>query len=315
MALPYILQPKKDKTSQLLEIASQDPYFAELIHDLVDFGYEIKFPFFGQVGLYVPHSISTEHLDTPEKQQAFANGFVQSLANENAPKAKFRLCASLGANVNAHTFLHEIMHFYQDMLGLYLIPLLEQGVYPAHLDLQSFVNAFLFCEAWAQTEAICASWRLKEKGINGPWLGAMASADWRDLAKQYEGDQDATAIFNAWYDGKHRGFYEKHAGMVYVSITDSYERNAPKASKDEIGEALRKLELPMLLIKIPKKKMPHYLKNLDWTDKRYTAITNKHVELTIKNQKDMFRECNNTDIQDIKIGTPPYLWNRLRGAG
>ena len=322
MSLPYLFKSTKEKTALLFSMVGQDPYFEDILYSLADFGYEMHFPFFGNVGLYVPHSIATENLDNPEKQQKFADGFLQALGSENAPKARFHLCASVGQDVNAHSFLHELIHFYQDMLGLYLIPLSERGVYPVHLDMKSFVSAFLFCEAWAETESICASWRLKEKGVDGPWKGAMASPDWRGLAKQFASDLEqgtmfekaAANIFSAWYEGKHRSFYEKHAAEIYVDMTEKYRKNAPDIPEEEIGQALRKLELPMLLIKIPKKKIPAYLTHLDWNDERYGLIKSTPVQEKIAVHESLYGACDNTNIQDIKIGTPPYLWNRLRGA-
>ncbi|MDH5722238.1 MAG: hypothetical protein OEY94_02820 [Alphaproteobacteria bacterium] len=322
MSWPYLFKSRKEKTALLFETIRQDPYFEDILYSLADFGYEMHFPFFGNVGLYIPHSIATEKLDSPEKQQAFADGFVQALGSENAPIARFHLCASLGQDVNTHSLLHEIIHFYQDMLGLYLIPIAERGVYPVHLDMQSFVSAFLFCEAWAEVEAIGASWRLKEKGVSSPWNGAMASADWRELAREFEKDMErgtmfekaSANIFNTWYEGKHRSFYEKHAAEIYSDMTEKYRKNAPDISEREIGKALRKLELPMVLIKIPKKKIPAYLTHLDWADERYSSIQSPHVQEKIAAHDSLYGVCDNTNVQDIRIGTPPYLWNRLRSA-
>lgn len=313
MVLPYLFKPAKAKISLLFEDIAQDERFEDILHNLAEFGYEIDFKLFGNAGLYIPHSLATEKLDSVEKQQAFANSFAISI-NHGTCMAKFHLCSTLGRSVNAHTFLHELMHFQQDMLGLYLIPLTEQGVYPVHLDLVSFISAFLFCEAWAETEAICASWRLKEKGMPSAWKGAMASPDWKELARKYEQDQDAEAIFKAWYEGKHRAFYENHAAELYLDLTGKYRKNAPDITDEEIGQALRVVELPMLLIKVPKKKFPAYLKNLDWSDERYNGITSTHVREKIAMHQALYGACDNTNTQDIKIGTPPYLWHRLRGT-
>ena len=303
----------------MLSYAMGDSFFASIIHDLNDFGYEIRFPLFGRAGAYEPFALSTEKIDTPEKQQQFASGFWSMFEAGNM-KAKLRFSAILGADVNAHYFLHEIMHFYQDMHGLYMLPLQEEGVFPTLLDANSDIVAIMFCEAWAEVEAIRASWALRRNGDDSGWKGAIKSPDWRDLALSYDMELQsgmdekcaAASIFKMWYEGVHRQFYEAHGLKIHNINFARFKDGAQGAGNQEITQNLRKLELPMLIARLPKGGVPSYFANIDWRDDIYSSIKSPDVNASISKLEELYGAADNPNIQDIKCGSPPYIWNRLR---
>ncbi len=285
---------------------------AKIMDDLSDFGYEISFSTFGSAGSYQPFALATDKIDTPEKQHQFASGFW-SMIGAGGALAKFKFSNLLSTDIAAHSFLHELMHFYQDMHGIYLLPLQEQGEFPVLLDAKSDIVATMFCEAWAEVEAIRISWALKGKG----WRGAISSPDWKGLALNYDSDlrdgideaKAAANIFRGWYEGRHRVFYEKHALKAYESNLERYNNDA-----ETIKGNFRKLELPMLIVRIPKPDMPNYFHQIDWDDEFYSSIKSNEVSARIEQLEETYGRADNTNIQDIKCGSPPYLWHRLREA-
>lgn len=305
--LSYIFSSKEQKRDVLIPYALQDSFFAPIVHDFIDYGYEISFCLFGGAGAYQPFALASEPLDTPEKQEQFARGFWCH-SEEGRFKAKIKLSLWLGQAGNIHSFLHELMHFYQDTLGLYLLPLKEQGVVPVMADLRSSVLVFLFCEAWAEVEAIRTCWSLNHKGLDSRgWLGALGSPDWGALARFYDGllqegaDEAVSAArtFERWYDMPQRRYYERQATGIYER---EFLRLTCDVDKDKITDHLRCVKFSDLLLRIPQEHRPRYFEQVDWD--------------LIQSQKLKFPErfscaCNDAWL-DIKCASPPYLWKRLR---
>ena len=312
------------KKEEMFSFAMKDDFFAGILHDLIDFGYEINFSVFGGAGVYVPKALRTEQIDSPLKQQQFASGFWAKV-EAGELRAKMRFSSLLSIDTNTHYFLHELMHFYQDMHGLYLTPLQEQGTAPICLDAKSYIVAIVFCEAWAETEAIRASWALREKGDERGWSGVTKSPDWRELALAYDKDmQDgvdetkaAANTFQRWYEGKHREFYEKNGLSLYreLVLPDMPDRkrnmDAYNNYQDSLKDNLRQLELPMLIARIPKNDIPKFFHQIDWMDSLYSGVKTGWILHYIDRYYDMGTDSN---IQQVKCGAPPYLWNRLRKA-
>ena len=289
----------------------QDEAFEKIVCDMWDYGLEVNFSIFGGAGAYQPFALSTERLDTPEKEQQFAQGFWR-MSEIGALKCQIRLSAVTGLKVNIHSFLHEAMHFHQDMYGLYLMPLQEDGVFPVIMDAKSNIVAILFNEAWAQVEALRASYAImRDSGDPRGWEGALKSPDWAVQARSYVFDMEqgmddtkaAAKAFKRWYKSKHRNFYEAHALEIYKSSFARYKEAAGQVGEDEIAQKLRLLELPHLITKIPEAEIPAYFHEIDWTDPLYTK-----VEIPLMGHA----QSDNPNIQDIKCGSPPYIWNRLR---
>lgn len=315
----YIFMPRKEKINALLSFAMQDAYFEPIIHDLIDYGHDINFSFLGGAGAYQPFALSTEQIDTPEKQQQFSNGFW-AMSEAGNLKAKIKLSLLLGQEGNIHSCLHELMHFYQDISGLYLSPLKEQGVLPIMLNLRSQIAALLFCEAWAQTEAIRTCWALREDGDKRGWMGATSSPDWKELALGYDKDMQggtdekvaAAAVFKRWYKGDHRSFYERHAMRCYDMDFARLTEDVQDVSDENAAQKMIDLELPMLIARVAEDRVPKYFSQIDWHDDLVTQPQDKHVLASVKAFEDKYGVSENYDVQQIKCGSPPYLWKRLR---
>ncbi len=303
-----LFQSSQIKVQRLFDYAGHDPFFERVSHDLIDFGHDIRFSLFGGSGAYRPYGLCTDVLDSPEKYEKFHIGF--SRAHERGEmNARIVLPALGGQGRAAHLFLHEMMHFYQDMCGLYLVPLQERGVFPFALDAYSEIVAILFSEAWAQTEAIRASWAIREKGDDLGWRGAVSSPDWGDLARRYDDDLSAGAdeakaaanVFEGWYAKPQRGVYERHALGIYQQNLKRYHENAPGVLG--IDPYLRRLELLMLLARLPQGAVPRFFAHLDWSKPAFCVPL---IDLG------GYGEAENPNIQEIRCGSPPYLWARLR---
>jgi hypothetical protein len=314
-----MLSSAKNKRQTLIDTALKDPFFEPIIHELIDYGYEVSFPVFGGAGAYHPHALTTERLDTPEKKLMFTHGFS---AEEEVGtfKAKIRLTAWFGRGGNVHSFLHEVMHFYQDTLGLFLVPLKEQGVLPVMADLRSSVMVLLFCEAWAEVEALRTCWALKHRAVDDrPWAGALRSPDWGKLAKFYDermaenrGEAYAAArTFEEWYKGSYRTYYERHAYEIYMY---ELERLTGDVEGGSITEHLRHVILSDLLLRIPKDKRPSYFAQIDWTDEVFCAPACDFVLHQCADAKHCYWVSQNENWGEIKCASPPYLWKRLRMA-
>lgn len=305
----------------MISYVMQDKFFAEMMHDMVDFGHEISFSLRGGAGAYQPFSVQTEKIDTAEKQQQFTSGFWRMIEQGHV-MAKLRFSALSGGDMNAHYLLHEMMHFYQDMHGLYLLPIHEQGVFPVLLDAKSDVIAILFCEAWAEVEAIRTSWALRERGNAHGWNGAIASPDWRDLARAYDNDltngvdeaKAAADTFHRWYAGKHRHFYESHALNIHQTNLARFEQGVADINQADLTQNFRVLELPMLVARLPKGGIPKFFHQIDWMDDIYNKVASPDILTRIQNLEQQYGVADNSNIQEIKCGAPPYLWHRLRSA-
>ena len=323
-SLPYMLSSSKNKRQELIDYALQDSLFEGIVHDLIDFGYEITFSPFGGAGAYQSHTLMSEPLDTPEKQAAFSRGFWAK-AEEGAFKAEIKLSLWLGKGGNCHSFLHELMHFYQDTMGLLLLPLKEQGVMPIMASLRTSVIALLFCEAWAEVEALRACRALKNKGIDDkPWKGALNSPDWGKLARFYDerlaenrGEaQAAASTFEQWYKGENRGYYEFHALEIYEGNFERMSGDIDGASKtnDAIRAHLRGARIPALLKKIPQEVVPKYFELIDLEKPTFNEPHNDMVLGRCNDSKTRFGVIENDALHEIKCASPPYLWKRLRKA-
>ena len=314
----YVMGSARRKQGMLVSYAVQDPFFARILDDMTDFGYRLRFSWRDGTGVYGPFALRTEKLDTPEKIEQFSAGF-HGLMEEGTLFAKIGLPAFAGQDVHAHLFLHEMVHFYQDMCGLYFVPLQEEGVFPVCLDAKSDIVAILFCEAWAAVEAIRTSWALREKGDDLGWRGAMFLPDWKGLAQGYDTDlqggmdekRAAARLFEGWYKGAHRSFYERHALKIHEMNFMRYRRGVVIEDSD-IVPFLRTLDVPVLLDRISAKDRPSYFDCINFGDKCYTHVQTLRVKAQVEKLEERYGKIENSNIQDIKCGAPPYLWRRLR---
>ena len=183
----YITLPNHKKSQKLFDFAKKDIFYATIIAMLENRDFTIQHNYWGRPGSYIPQSSS------------------------KAP-AKFRFSYRHGYSIVAHTFLHELIHFKQDM----------ESRLPRLINAQSeesYIQNVLACEAEAEIEALAASWRLKNAGHPQAWRGALLSFDWRRLAKLYQKDMESgldekRAMENAhrrWQTLPQKSYYQSHA--------------------------------------------------------------------------------------------------------
>ncbi len=294
-----------------MQLVGKDAFFCSVMEELEKFGYQILFKWWGQAGSYHPYGISVaSEVDTGSK--AFQESFLRQVEHGDL-LAEFKFSNRFGLAIISHTWLHELMHFYQDLHGLFLMPVQKKGQIPVMLDAQGEVTLMLFLEALAATEAIRASWRLQKHGDVMAWKGAMLSPDWRWLAKAYQRDVEAgtkeiTAaqnLFKNWYQSALRKYYEKR---TLKAIEKTFSRFSKSGN---IQPNLRALFLPDLKKTFPILKQHDFL---DWkalADPFFHGAVTRSVQKSLARLEDRIGKADNMHISDIAIGAPPYLWKSL----
>lgn len=309
---PYIALTDQSRDDLLIALTRQDAVYRPVIQDLEDFGFIIQHRFFGNNADYSPYTLCVDRETVLDKD--FAAAFDEHRLS-GVMRCRFQLPARQGAALNAHFWLHELMHFFQDMHGLFLMPLERAGLMPVLPDAAGAVRIRLFCEAMAEVEALRASWRLKEAGHPAPWRGALWSMDWRGLARRYQNNlkqgndevQAAVDIFMHWYKTPQRRYYEKRALIDWQENMKRHMNNAALHEGKDILPFLRMVTMPALLNHIPDNQRPPYLSAIDWDDPLFAPA---HKSLDALERR--FGRSTNPQTRDIEIGSPPYLWKRWR---
>ena len=229
--MPHLFKSPEQKTQDLLEFAKQDNRYNEIVTAINKIGLTINYTWLGNTGSYHPQALNLQNIEDLETK-------IQHLKETGAAKHTIRLSHRFGKWVMYHTFLHELFHIYQDTLGLFLIPLHINGKPQLSLDEESQITVTLFNEAFAATEAIRASYRLKQKAHPEAWYGALISPDWYKLAKNYAkdiktSDEETAAknLFDNWHKSHLKKYYESRTltpqtspmklnGITYESLTD-----------------------------------------------------------------------------------------------
>ena len=318
MFFPFLSSPKK--TQWLLDFASQDRVYASLIEDLTAFGFDIDYPFLGGSGTYMPFSIKVDMTETD--YDMFLQEFQNSV-KQGDMKCHFSFSGRAGKNAIAHSFLHEVIHFFQDRYGLFLTPLQKKGEMPFLLCPRSEIKLLLFCEAMAQTEAICASWRLYQKGYKNAWYGAILSFNWgghaisyyRDLQSGIDDVHAARRNFDRWYRTLHRKYYENKALRLFEDNLTKFMREANIKDKKFVYPFLRTISLTDIINMLPVDKRPVYLELASYPSMDniyYTHIKDKNVIKKLNILEDKIGICHNPHFEDILIGSPPALWGKYK---
>lgn len=326
--MPNVFTSAFQRTDELLELAYHSPVYAHIVQDLEAFGYQIHHPYFGRTGSYTPYGVMIEGPDTDCMRAGGRHVFARSEQHseqhsEKAPKemwAHFSFSRRFGWAVTAHYWLHELMHFYQDSHGLFLTPLEGAGQMPILADAVTEIRMMLVCEAMAEVEAIRASWRLREANHPIAWQGALKSRDWRQLAQSYAddlaaGSSEATAaekIFLHWFEVAPRAHYEKRALKMFE---ENFARLAAAAqlTSGEAAAFLRHLNIKDIVTNLlPADDCPPYLspeafKKLNPQLEIKTATVRQRLE----DWKSKMGTAPAGKIQDLTLGSPPYLWRRL----
>lgn len=315
MAIQHLFLNSQKRVQDLIAAAAVDVALYEaVVEDFVDFGHKIDFYWRGGAGLYLPHILATERLDTARKSEMFSQAFLEQCDRKLFP-ARIGLLRMQSFALQLHTFLHEVMHFYQDMHGFYYAPLREEGVFPVMLDARSRVVLTLFNECWAACESIRAGWRLKEQGHDAAWRGALMSKDWSDLARVYgenlgRGMDEADAALRMqeqWYNAPQREFYEREALAFFTQNIGQY---APKGTEVELNK-FRTVRISDLIVRMPDEGALSYFKKMDVHNPLFTEIRTPLVLKAVESFEAKYIRADNPNIQDIKCGSPPYLWHRV----
>lgn len=315
MVVQHIFFNKQKRAGALLSAAMADEALYDgVIDTLVDFGYRLEFVFGGGAGLYCPHILATQALDTPQKNAIFTQAFLEQY-DRNAFPAKICINRTLPRAQQMNVLLHELMHFYQDIHGFYYAPLQEEGVFPILPDARSRVVLTLFNECWAACEAVRAGWRLKNLGDDLAWRGALASRDWADLARGYAdnmaGGMDegraALAMIEQWYEAPQRAFYEREALAFFTQNIAQYTSTGASVEPDN----LRKIRLEDLIARMPDDGVLSYFRAMDVENPLFFEIRTPMVRDAVESFEGEYGGAQNTNIQDIKCATPPYLWHRV----
>jgi hypothetical protein len=309
-----------NKSQRLLDFAMKDSYFAAIIHDLLDYGHRVRYSPFGGAGAYTPTYLSTDPLDSTLKQQQFSNGFW-AMSERGLMICKIRLSMFAGEDANKHSFLHEVMHFYQDSLGIYFTPLKEKGRLPVVLDAKSHIVSLLFCEAWAQIEAIRTCWALKDKGDASGWDGLLKSKEWSALALFYDADLEsgfdearaAANCFKEWYRGSYRVMYEKHALDIFETNVKIFSADVKGLDQGAMAASLRCAGVDDIIARIPAKERPKYMSRIEW-DNTMLDPQDKSIREKLRKIEARYGRADNNDVSDIRCGSAPYIWKRLRNA-
>jgi hypothetical protein len=194
------------------------------------------------------------------------------------------------------------------------------GVMPCILDAHSDIVAIMFCEAWAQTQTIRFCYQIKEKGMDEGWKAALSHPDFGYMARSYADDllnnipeqEAAAACFMRWYDGDHRGFYERHALHIHEVNFDRLTSDIHDLTVEQVQENLRTLDVSVLPSRVPENVMTDFFAHVDWTDKRLSVIQSEDVAKRIGASYEKYGNAQNGEISDIRCGSPIYIWNRLR---
>lgn len=181
MACMWLLSDE-NKTNVLFALVEKDQFMGDIAHHLKTYGYNICYKFFSGNGSYAPFGLSVSEFE----KESFQKEFRDQL-EAGAYKASFEFSPRYLKNTTLLTWLHELIHFYQDMHGLFFTPLSIKGQPRFILDEDSAVWVVQACEMMAAVESIRAAWRLKEEhNIDNAWMGARYSLNWMGMAGLYE---------------------------------------------------------------------------------------------------------------------------------
>lgn len=285
----YQFQSSQRRTELLLDLARQDEFYGRIVDDLCTFGFDLRFPVFGGVGQYLTNTLIVENAD-------FERAFIQEL-NRGRMRASFALPPRYGRDVSAHLWLHELTHFCQDMHGLFLEPLSVRGEEAVLPCVQSYVAAYLFCEAMAEIEALRGSLRLREDGFGYAWRGALRG-EWRALAKLLE-TEGAAAAFRAWYKMPQRAVYESRALYSYRYMLEGYE--------DGCSRRFVRVPLSDVVALLPEGERPDYVAADIYKDGFYTSAQSDEAEAL----QQTLGAVTAGGLKDMKIGSTVHLWHKL----
>lgn len=153
---PAFLQSSKTLTEQLFSFLGADSYMARILQNVQTYGYRVDYTYRPQParGLYVPETALMERIKDLHHFQP-------------QTPARFKISRWQSFTLMAHNFAHELVHFDQDMNGLFFTPLLIKNHPPVVPDEDSYIALYLLCEAMADTIATSTIARLSGYDFDG----------------------------------------------------------------------------------------------------------------------------------------------------
>jgi hypothetical protein len=309
--IEFLCGPDSKRDALIFENLANNKFSAQLLQNLKSYGFQIQYPLFATRGEYHVRVLKLENAKTK---------ISKNVIEQN--RTLFKLPLRLGRFLNTHYFLHELIHFYQDMTGMFLTSIDYHNDFSIMIDPRSAVRITLFCEAMAQTEAIMISWALKEKRSPAAWNGARKSTSWRKLALMYQNtilsghteSEAAQVIFKAWYTTPQRNIYEWQAIKRYAFNLDNKLQSFPDKKTDEVAQYFRSAHVSRLIdhLRISSPYLGstnlEYLQNLDLDSALLNGCHNPKAHRFIKRHESHFGQCDNSKIENIILGSPVYIW-------
>lgn len=206
----HLLDGDRARTARIFGLVRRDRQCRALLNQLVRFGYRMRFPWLGGNGHYKSHGVGVSGED-------YGGAFMSAHA-DGVFTADFAMSPRFGLGQNSFYFIHELMHFEQDMLGLLFSPLQRRHHQGVDLDQESRWRVVSFCESLAMVESIRAADRLRRSGTAIVWEGALSSLDWGRAAQVYaqhsaggDGSKASTSLLDYWHQHSAKRHYQRQA--------------------------------------------------------------------------------------------------------
>jgi len=313
--ISYLALADDQKTRWMIALAEQDPFCATIVRELQAYGYSVRHRFYGPAGGYVPESLQVAA--TTDMAQA-----LQQLRDNRAYEARFLLSSRRGGAQAAQYFLHELIHFWQDLHGLFLTPLRRAGTPVVMLDATSHVRLSCWLEAMAATEAIRAAHRLAHLGAPAAMQGTLASLDWRGLAVAYQQDvqtmaevEAARRCFAGWYSSPYRRrVYERRALGAYRQRLSGIRAMAGNTTIKTL--TLAPMDCAALLP--PDPQLAYLRADAGGGSDRGWSLEPDFASAAVASQAAALdsdagvHRIAGASLADFQHGSVPYLWSRSR---
>lgn len=214
---PFLSSHKK--TEMIFKTIAQDDYLQKIMYKMQKIGYKIEFSWFGNVAAYFPKIITLN-----ENDMLWDNLALRYIHNI---KAHFSFSKRFGFSYHCHHFIHELIHFEQDLNGEFSIPILRKGQKAQLISCDDYIYNYLHLEAMAAIQAIEISYHLKEDHqCVDAWRGCYYSLNWHKLSKTYQhlrkiGKTQSEAFescYHIWFMGAQKDYAENIAKKNYLHL-------------------------------------------------------------------------------------------------
>lgn len=236
---PFILNLSKKLSSQssglsdrqeLLKLLRQDAFFSNQLNRIPVRNIIVLRSGYGQKAAYKPR-VNIGNL-SHDLDDFFIKLFITN---------------DLFYNMIVHSFYHELMHVYQDALGLMPYVVHDAKGKLVCLDEQSALKIFLFLESWAEAQALHSVHAYAEKNGHVHWTKARRVAVCKAMHSRYErlksegkktDFEKILALMRLWYEGPQKKKYEQNFMRSYRSFVDQV-RKLHKAEPEFVSVSLK----------------------------------------------------------------------------